>query len=169
MSIIKTIKDALIVISFLVAAILTFRYFSSSRVGALLAPYTDYNIQAVEKQIIVFLFSLFGTYYYFGKNIWINFKSNTVMYLFLGCGALLFLTSIYLYSTGNKLTDAILSVYQEIPFPTTEDDVERNIKVSIISNAQNFLLSSFFIALMALLVGNYHLIKSARKQRIPST
>lgn len=165
MSIIKTIKDALILISFLVAAILTFQYFSASRVGVLFAPYTDYNIQALEKQIILFIFSLIGTYYYFAKNIWINFRSLTVRYVFLGCTMLLFFTSTYLYAVCGKLSEVIHSMYHEIPFPTTSDDVERNIKLSIISNAQNFLLSSLFIGLLGLIVGNYQLIQSVKKKR----
>ena len=165
MTIIKTIKDALIIVSFLAIGILIHQKALGSRVGQLFSAYPNHNLLELKTSIILLLVSLLGTYWYIGKNILIDFKSKTIIFVLIGFSILLSYSSLSLYVSGNKLIEEVLAVYHHIPFPTAQDDIERNIRLSVIQYAQYLFLSSLVTGLVGLILGNYQLLKKSARIR----
>lgn len=165
MTIIKTIKDALLITSFLALGFFIHQKALGSKVGQLFSSYPNQNLLALKQSIIILVFSLIGTYWYIGKNILIDFKSRTIIFILIVFSILLAYASLSLYVSGNKLTSDVLTAYHLIPFPTAEDDIARNIKLSVIQYAQYLFISSLITGIIGLVLGNYQLLHSALRNK----
>lgn len=165
MTIIKTIKEGLIVVSFVIMAVFSYQLSLKSSASALFSIYPEHNFADLKWEIIAFIWGLIGVHWYLIKNVWIGFKSRNVILLLVIFSLVLSAAASALYLLNLELEGFILNDFEKILFPTQEDLVKKNIRISIVKNARFMLISSFFTGLIGLVFGNLQLLLLTQRRR----
>ncbi len=160
---IKTIKEALLVIGFFVAAVFIFSILENTAASRILNSFPNYSFYDLKWNIVLLIFGLFGSYWYLGKSIWINFKSKNIIFILILFSIVLCYTSMAMYLTNLDIKKLAFQQYDTIQFPVQEDVVRRNIRVSMATFIAYTTASLFTIGLIILVTGNVQLLLFSRK------
>lgn len=163
---VKAAKEVLLSVGFIAFSILLYSFISDSSASKLYLAYPGYNFHDLRFEIITFFCGVIGTQYYFLKNVWINFKSDVVIYFMIGFSLVWFLAALFLLLSNHEVREITLQQFDDIDFPIEEDKVERNIMLSVVEYTKNLLSAALVISIFALIVGNFQLIiQSVRKKK----
>ena len=166
MTIIKTIKEALLVIGFLVVAVFIYSILENTAASRIFNSFPNYSFYDLKWNIVLLIFSLLGAYWYLGKGIWINFKSKNIIFLLIFFSVVLCYTSFAMFLTNINIRELAFKLYDTIQFPTQEDEVRRNIRVSMATFIGYTTFTLFVIGLITLITGNVQLLLFSRKKAI---
>lgn len=160
MTIIKTILEGFIMVGLVLLGVYLNTFVTKSKLAFTFA---EFDFHATKIAIPLLIIGLLGSYWYLFKNVWIGFKSKTVIYIFICFCVLTIGSSLFIVNWGLKLPEAINAKFAEIPFPTEPDIVQKNIKMSIIKHASYMLFSFIGMGILGILFGFLNLKKTNLK------
>ena len=160
---IKTVKEGLLLVLFIVIGVFSFDYVLESKAGKIFSAYSTFEFLALKWKIVALISSATATYYYVIKNFWINFKSRNVTTLLIIVAAILAYTSASLYIAATELKTVIEVEFNKISFPIESDFVTKNIKISMLKFTSYMLISAFITGVTAFVTGNVYLLIYRRR------
>lgn len=160
---IKTVKEGLLLVLFIIVGIFTFDLVLQSNTGRILSSYSEFDFLALKWKITALISSAIGTYYYIIKNFWINFKSKSVLVLLIVVSLVLTYSATSLYISTMELKTVIESNFNTISFPIETDFVTKNIKLTIAKHTSYLLISALITGFFALITGNIFLLLHSKR------
>ncbi len=122
--------------------------------------FAEFDFHETKIAFNLLIIGLLGSYWYLFKNVWIGFKSKTVIYIFICFCVLTIGSCLFLFNWGLKLPEAINTKFAEIPFPTEPDIVQKNIKMYMIKYGSYMLFSLIGIGVLGVFFGILNLKKN---------